>query len=50
MKAGDFSTLVRPYKGYRNIELIKRLPYTWLVRICGSGLELEVYGDEFVLD
>lgn len=36
MKAGDFATLVRPYKGYRNIELIKRLPYTWLVRICVS--------------
>lgn len=33
MKAGDFATLVCPYKGYRNIELIKRLPYTWLVRI-----------------
>lgn len=50
MKAGDFTTLVHPYKGYRNIELIKRLPYTWLVRICESGLELEVYEDEFVLD
>lgn len=50
MKAGDFATLVRPYKGYHNIELIKCLPYTWLVRICGSGLELEVYEDEFVLD
>ena len=50
MKAGDFATLVHPYKGYRNLELIKRLPYTWLVRIYESGLELEGYEDEFVLD
>lgn len=50
MKVGDFATLIRPYKGYRNIELVKRLQYTWLVRICESGLEIEVYEDEFVLD
>lgn len=50
MEVGDFATLIRPYKGYRNIELVERLQYTWLVRICESGLEIEVYEDEFVLD
>lgn len=50
MKAGDFATLRHPYKGYRNIELIEQLEYRWLVRICESGLELEVYEDEFILD
>lgn len=43
MKVGDLATLIRPYRGYRNIELVERLQYTWLVRICESGLEIEVY-------
>ena len=34
MKVGDLATLIRPYRGYRNIELVERLQYTWLVRIC----------------
>lgn len=50
MKAGDIATLVHPYKGYRTIELIERLEHRWLVRILESGLELEVYEDEFTLD
>lgn len=50
MKVGDSATLIRPYKGYRNIELVERLQYTWLVRICESGLEIEVYEDEFTID
>lgn len=50
MKTGDFATLIHPHKGYRNIELIEQLEYKWLVRICESGLELEVYEDEFILD
>ena len=44
------ATLITPYKGYTNIELIEKIGYKWLVRICGSGLELEVYEDEFILD
>ena len=44
------ATLLTPYKGYRNIELIERIGYKWLVRICGSGLEIEVYDDEFILN
>jgi hypothetical protein len=44
------ATLITPYKGYKNIELIERIGYKWLVRICGSGLEIEVYEDEFILD
>ena len=50
MKVGDLATLIRPYRGYRNIELVERLQYTWLVRICESGLETEVYEDEFTID
>ena len=37
MKPGDIATLKVPYKGYRRIELLERLQYTWLVRICESG-------------
>ena len=50
MKVGDLATLICPYRGYRNIELVERLQYTWLVRICESGLEIEVYEDEFTID
>lgn len=50
MKAGDIAILIRPYKGYRAVELIEKLGNRWLVRICESGLELEVYEDEFTLD
>ncbi len=45
-----FATLHQPYKGYTHIELIKQTGYKWLVKICGSGLEIEVYEDEFVRD
>jgi hypothetical protein len=44
------ATLIIPYKGYKNIELICKIEYKWLVRICGCGLEIEVYEDEFILD
>ena len=44
------ATLIVPYMGYRNIKLVEKRAYKWLVRICGSGLELEVYEDEFVLN
>ena len=37
MKPGDIATLKVAYKGYRRIELLERLQYTWLVRICESG-------------
>ena len=47
---GISAVLITPYKGYRNIELLRRIGYKWLVRISGSGLEIEVYEDEFVLD
>lgn len=50
MKPGDIATLKAPYKGYRRIELLERLQYTWLVRICESGKEIEVYEDEFETD
>ncbi|GHT54454.1 hypothetical protein FACS189451_11790 [Bacteroidia bacterium] len=47
---GLTATLIKPYKGYRNIELIRQVGFKWLVRISGSGLEIEVYENEFVLD
>ncbi|GAB6119617.1 hypothetical protein [Dysgonomonas termitidis] len=47
---GDTATLNDPYQGYRNIELIRQVGNKWLVRIYGSGKEIEVYEDEFDLD
>ena len=46
-RPGDTARLNRPYRGYSAIALVERLQYPWLVRICGSGLELEVYEDDF---
>ena len=50
MKPGDIATLEVPYKGYRRIELVEQLQYTWLARICESGKEIEVHEDEFEPD
>lgn len=50
MKSGDIAFLRRPYKGYRVVELIEKLEYRWLIRIIESGLELEVYEDELVME
>lgn len=49
-EVGISATLVIPVKGYRQIKLICKTGVRWLVRICESGLEIEVYEDEFVLD
>lgn len=50
MRSGDIVLLKVPYKGYRVVELIEKLEYRWLVRIVDSGLELEVYEDELVME
>ena len=50
MQPGDIATLKVPYKGYRRIEMVERRQYTWLVGICGSRKEIEVYEDEFEPD
>lgn len=42
--------LIIPDKGYYNILLIEKVEYKWFVEICGSGLELYVYVDEFIID
>lgn len=47
---GDIATMTLPYLGYRRIELIEKLQYSWLARICESGKEIEVREDEFELD
>jgi hypothetical protein len=49
MEDGRTATLIEAL-GYRNIKLIEKKGYKWLVRICGSGKEIEVYEDEFELD
>lgn len=49
-QSGDIATLKVPYKGYRRVELVERLQYTWLVRIRESGKEIEVYEDELEPD
>ena len=36
MKEGDIVFLKRPYRGYRAVELIERLPYRWLGRAAWS--------------
>lgn len=50
MEDGRAATLIVPYKGYSRIKLIEKAGNKWLVEICGSGTQLEVYEDEFVLD
>lgn len=50
LQSGDIATLKVPHKGYRRIELVEQLQYTWLARICESGKEIEVHEDEFELD
>ncbi|WP_182423866.1 hypothetical protein [Bacteroides fragilis] len=47
---GQYANLLIPYKGYRRIELIEQIEHKWLVRVCGSGLELEYYEDEFEVE
>ncbi len=47
---GRFATLKIPYLGDRRIRLIEKNEYKWLVEICGSGRQIEVYEDEFTLD
>lgn len=44
------ATLIIPYKGYRSIELIRRVGCKWLAQICDSGLIIEVFEDEFIFD
>ncbi len=44
------ATLKNPYLGYTRIELIEKISYKWLIRITGSGKEIEVYEDEFEID
>ena len=44
------ATLHTPYQGYTRIELIEKNGYKWIVKILGSGKEIEVYEDEFELD
>lgn len=44
------ATLIVPYNGYRNITLEEKMGNKWLVEICGSGKQIEVYEDEFIED
>ena len=49
-KAGMTVYLLVPFKGSRAVTLIEKTHYRWLVEICGSGYQLEVYEDEFELE
>ena len=43
-----YATLIQPYCGYYNIELLEQISgQTWLAEICGSGKEIVVNEDEF---
>jgi hypothetical protein len=39
-----------PINGYSNIELVEKIGYQWKAIICGSGKEIMIYEDEFILD
>ena len=47
---GRTATLITPYQGYRNIEIVAREGVKWTAIICGSSKLREVYEDEFILD
>lgn len=47
---GREATLLQPFKGYRNIELVEQCGDQWVVRLCGNGKEIMVYRDEFTID
>lgn len=47
---GAIATLKSPYLGYRRVELVEEYGNMWIVRICESGKEIEVYEDELILD
>jgi hypothetical protein len=47
---GKQATLETPYNGYRNITIVEQSGNKWLVELCGSGKQIEVYEDEFILD
>ena len=49
-KSGQTATLIEPYRGYRAIELLEKNSCKWTVLIIDSGLEIEVYDDEFIVD
>jgi len=49
-EVGILATLLIPIKGDRTVKLICKTGAKWLVRICESGIEIEVYEEEFVLD
>ena len=50
MKPEDIAYLIIPYRGYRVIRLVEKLQYKWLVEIVDSGLQLEVWEDDFTLE
>lgn len=49
---GKTGTLLIPYNGYKRIEIIRfeASTFQWVARILGSGKEILVYADEFILD
>jgi len=44
------ANLKQPYRGYRAVVLVEKIYCKWLVEIIGSGLIIEVWEDELVID
>ena len=47
---GKYATLIVPYMGYRNIQLLCKEGNRWTVEICGSDKIIQVYENEFSID
>lgn len=49
---GRTATLIEPYQGYTDVQLIQYWPtmYKWEVEIIESGKRLFLYDDEFVIN
>jgi len=47
---GMTAFLKEPYRGYRAVVLIEKIYFKWMVEITGSGLLIEVWEDELVIE
>lgn len=47
---GKFATLIKAYKGYRNIQIVAREGNRYTAAVCGLGAIIELFGDEFILE
>lgn len=50
MERGWSGTLKVPYKGYRRVEFLEATDRLLIVRICDSGLVIEIWPDDVEWD